>query len=153
MQSVTMQSTVNRLPWFCLTLIVLIYGVIGWSLFTDDLPRLAVAVAAVGIFALAGTSRFSAQAGFDVWGGVLALTFGTVFILVGVLISSGAYAWAFAVACVWAFGFALDLALVRAVNVMDSVGFTPTQIFWILVMISSLSVALGWVTHKILLSF
>ncbi|MCX7593057.1 MAG: hypothetical protein N2235_04715 [Fischerella sp.] len=151
MQSVTMQSTVNRLPWFCLTLIAFIYGIIGWSLFTAELPRSAVAAAAVGIFALAATSRFSAQTGFDVWGGVLALTFGTVFILIGVLISSGAYAWAFTIACVWAFGFALDLALVRTVDVMDAVGFTPRQIFWILVMISSLSVTLGWVTHKILL--
>lgn len=150
MESLSMQSTVNRLPWYWLFLIVLVYSVIGWSLFTYNSPNLVQVTSVAVTLALAGASRTCAAAGFNVWAGAFALTFGTVFILVGVLISMAAFAWAFAVAAVWAGAFALDLALTKAIAMMDSIGFSQTKILWILAVVSWVSVAIGWETHAII---
>jgi len=128
MESLSIQSTVNRLPWYWLFLIVLVYSVMCWSLFTYNSPNL-VKVASVALtLALAGVSMTCAAAGFNVWAGAFALTFGAVFILIGVLTSMKVFAWGFALAAVWAGASALDLALTKAIAMMNSIGFSQTKI-------------------------
>jgi|UPI000360A785 hypothetical protein len=151
MQSPAISSSSIKFPWFWVVLIVLLLFAIGWSLFAyNDTFQLWVALAATTTFILAGTSRVCALAGFNIWAGTFAFTFGAVFILVGVLLAAGALGWAIALACVWAFGFTLDLALAKIVSVMDCMGLSQTLIFWILTTLFLASVALGLTTRSIL---
>ncbi|ARV61717.1 hypothetical protein BZZ01_26610 [Nostocales cyanobacterium HT-58-2] len=149
MESVAMQSAVNRIPWPWLALLILIYAIIGWNLFTDDDFRAIVVLSTVVTLALAGVIRVYELDNVCAWAGALSFTFGITFICIGVLISSGAVLWAWVVALVWAGAWALDLALHQTVATMDGAEFSKTLMFLVLTAACSTSLVLGELTHVI----
>jgi hypothetical protein len=101
------------------------------------------------ILAVAGV-RACARAGFPVWAGLFSLTFGTVFILVGALLSSGVFGWAIAIAAIATGIFMLDLALLQSVEAMLAMGLRRTQMFWILALVCFTGAVLGWAVPVII---
>jgi len=135
----------NSLLW--LSILMLVYGGLSWSLWSYRSP-LSSAGVVVFTLGVAGV-RACAGAGFPVWAGLFSLTFSTVFIVVGALISSGLFGWAVVIASIVTGIFLFDLALSQSVEALLAMGLDRTRTFWILTLVSFVGVALGWATSVI----
>jgi len=139
------RSPLNSLLW--LSILMLVYAGLSWS-FWSYRSHLFEAGVVVFTLAVAGVHA-CAGAGFPVWAGLFSLTFGSLFIVVGTLISSGLFGWAVAIASIGTGIFLLDLALSQSVEILLAIGWGQTRKFWILTLVCFVGVALGWLTAVI----
>jgi hypothetical protein len=120
-----------------LSLLILIFGGLGWFTVTHHSPASAILL----MIATAGV-RGCWLTGFPVWAGLLSLTFGTTWILVGALTDSGIYGWAVAIALGWMSVFLLDISLSHQIDRFHQTGWHYSQIF-VLVIVCTLSATVG----------
>lgn len=121
-----------------LSLLIPIFGGLGWFTVTNHSPVSAILL----MIATAGV-RGCWLAGFPVWAGLLSLTFGSTWILVGALTDSGIYGWAVAIALGCMSVFLLDISLSHLINRFHQTGWRYSQIFWLLTIIYTLSAMIG----------
>ncbi|OKH27169.1 hypothetical protein NIES1031_10750 [Chroogloeocystis siderophila 5.2 s.c.1] len=121
-----------------LSLLILIFGGLGWFTVTNHSPISAILL----MIATAGV-RGCWLAGFPVWAGLLSLTFSATWILVGALTDSGIYGWAVAIALSWMNVFLLDISLSHLIDRFHQTGWRYSQIFWLLTIIYTLSAMIG----------
>jgi hypothetical protein len=107
----SLSHLLNNVVW--LTVLMLEYGGLGWSLWLD---RSFLQVGVVMFILAVAAVRTCILTGFPVRAGLLSLTFGSRFILVGALMSSGLFDWAVAITLTWIGIFTLDLALSQSVE-------------------------------------
>lgn len=124
--------------FLALGLLALVFGGLGWLTLTQHSPGGAVLL----ILGTAGV-RYCWLAGFEVWTGLLSLTFSTTWILVGALIESGIYGWAVAIALSWMGVFLLDICLFHLINHLHQIGWRYSQIFWLLAIVGTLGATVG----------
>jgi hypothetical protein len=121
-----------------LSLLILIFGGLGWFTVTNHSPISAILL----MIATAGV-RGCWLAGFPVWAGLLSLTFSATWILVGALTDSGLYGWAVAIALSWMSVFLLDISLSHLIDRFHQTGWRYSQIFWLLAIVGILSTMVG----------
>jgi len=121
-----------------LSLLILIFGGLGWFTVTNHYPVSAILL----MIATAGV-RSCWLAGFPVWAGLLSLTFSASWILVGALTDSGIYGWAVAIALGWMSIFLLDISLSHLISRLRQTGWRYSQIFWLLAIVCTLSTTVG----------
>ena len=139
----------TKIPWFWLFIIAVIGSSYGWML--AQYNSLFALMVTLSITLAVAVVRASHRAGFPVWAGLWSLTFGTVFIAIGTLISIGAFGWAIAVFA-WGAGiFLLELAIAKVLTAMNLFGFEPSQSSLILATVAAGGIISGWIAHLILI--
>ncbi|WP_026735378.1 hypothetical protein [Fischerella sp. PCC 9605] len=124
-----------------LLVLILLFGGLGWFAgLNHSFSQVAIIMSILTVAAV----RICWLAGFTVWAGLWSLTFGSALILVGTLTSSGLYGWAVAIALMSMGIFTLDLALSDSVKQLLKTGLSQMQVFWLLVIVCTSSVMMGW---------
>jgi hypothetical protein len=121
-----------------LSLLILIFGGLGWFTVTNHSP-----INAILLMLVTAGVRGCWLTGFPAWAGLLSLTFSITWILVGALTDSGIYGWAVAIALGWMSIFLLDISLSHLISRLRQTGWRYSQIFWLLAIVCTLSTTVG----------